>query len=130
MQVTGFNHLTINVTNLPVSLAFYRDILGLRVVHLGSKDAYLEWGSAWVCLIERSGLDRPAGKSLGPDHIAFHIEEEHFGGAVDKLRTNGVTIVREPVKRGAGWSVNFLDPDGTELELHTSTLRERMKVWK
>ncbi len=50
--------------------------------------------------------------------------------AVHVLQENEVRIVRGPVQRGQGWSINFLDPDGTQLELHTSTLEERMKVWK
>lgn len=27
-------------------------------------------------------------------------------------------------------TVNFLDPDGTELELHTGDLRGRVEVWR
>jgi len=67
---------------------------------------------------------------LGMDHIAFYISEEHFYDAVELLKKHQVPIVRGPIQRGVGMSVNFLDPDGTELELHTSTLEERMKVWK
>jgi hypothetical protein len=37
--------------------------------------------------------------------------------------------VRNPVERGGGMTVNFLDPDGTELELHTGDLRRRVEVW-
>jgi catechol 2,3-dioxygenase-like lactoylglutathione lyase family enzyme len=62
--------------------------------------------------------------------VAFFIDEQDFAEAVKKLKANDVTIVREPTRRGRGLSVNFLDPDGTQLELHTSTLAERMKVWK
>jgi hypothetical protein len=58
------------------------------------------------------------------------IDEQHFWEAVQQLKVNHVPIVREPTRRGRGFSVNFLDPDGTQLELHTSTLAERMKVWK
>lgn len=64
------------------------------------------------------------------DHVAFYIAEEDFNDAVDILQKHHVEIVRGPVQRGTGWSVNFLDPDGIQLELHTSTLDERMKVWR
>lgn len=129
MKVQGFSHVTINVKDLARSLRFYVDVLGMELVHRGRKDAYLEWGTAWICLQERPDMaeQRP---QIGVDHVAFFIDEQDFAEAVEQLKANNVTIVREPIRRGRGLSVNFLDPDGTQLELHTSTLAERMKVWK
>jgi catechol 2,3-dioxygenase-like lactoylglutathione lyase family enzyme len=129
MNVQGFSHVTINVKDLTRSLRFYVDVLGMELVHRGRKDAYLEWGSAWVCLQERPDMaeQRP---QIGVDHVAFLIDEQDFAEAVKQLKANNVAIVREPTRRGSGLSVNFLDPDGTQLELHTSTLAERMRVWK
>jgi catechol 2,3-dioxygenase-like lactoylglutathione lyase family enzyme len=129
MKVQGFSHVTINVSDLPRALRFYVDVLKMKLVHRGRKDAYLEWGSAWICLQERPDMaeQRP---QIGVDHVAFFIDEQDFAEAVEQLKANDVTIVREPIRRGRGLSINFLDPDGTQLELHTSTLAERMKVWK
>ena len=126
---SGFNHATIRVSDLERSLRFYRDLLGMKLVHRGNTDVYLEWGRAWVCLVQKDGLDR--GKdTYGIDHIAFSVSVEHFHKAVAELKKAGVPIVRGPVWRGGGWSVNFLDPDGTEIECFTGTLAERMKTWK
>lgn len=129
MKVRGFSHVTINVSDLKRALDFYTGILQMNLVHRGRRDAYLEWGSAWVCLQERPGLS-PQDPQVGVDHVAFYIDENDFGPAVERLREYNVRIVRGPLRRGVGWSVNFLDPDGTQLELHTSTLAERMSVWK
>jgi catechol-2,3-dioxygenase len=129
MNVQGFSHVTINVSNLSRALQFYIDILQMNLVHRGRKDAYLEWGNAWICLQERPEKVKQR-EQLGVDHVAFYINEKDFAKAVKHLQENNVEIVRGPIKRGLGWSVNFLDPDGTQLELHTSTLSERMKVWK
>lgn len=128
MFVEGFSHVTIAVSNLEKSLAFYVDTLGMQLVHRGDSDVYLEWGTAWVCLLERPGREVHVQR-LGVDHVAFYVPPQHFGSAVQFLKDHSVKIVRGPVQRGKGWSVNFLDPDGTELELHTSSLRERMTVW-
>ncbi|CAH0346016.1 Metallothiol transferase FosB [Bacillus sp. CECT 9360] len=68
--------------------------------------------------------------SLGVDHVAFFIDEAEFDQAARHLQNNGIRIIRGPEKRGIGSSVYFRDPDGTQLELHTSTLAERMTVWK
>lgn len=130
MQVQGFNHVTINVSDLKQSLHFYCDILGMVLRHKGETDAYLEWGDAWVCLIERRHCRPSEQKQLGTDHIAFYILQDDFHNAVETLKENQIKIVRAPIQRGTGWTVNFLDPDGTEFELHTATLDERMKVWK
>ncbi|WP_340033352.1 VOC family protein [Paenibacillus sp. FSL E2-0202] len=129
MQVEGFNHVTVNVSDLANSLNFYTGILGLQLVHRGKTDAYLEWGSAWICLLEKPDYMAIADKGVGVDHIAFSIAEEYFEEAVQGLLTQNVPIIRGPIKRGIGWTVNFLDPDGIQLELHTSNLRERMSVW-
>lgn len=63
------------------------------------------------------------------DHIAFSIAEADFEDAVQLLKKAEVPIVRGPLRRGEGWAVNFLDPDGTQMELHTSDLQQRMAVW-
>ena len=129
MQVTGFSHVTINVRDLPASLRFYVDLLGMTLVHRGEHDVYLEWGDAWVCLLERDALASQQ-PSYGVDHVAFRIAEASFDGAVAQLRAADVPIVRGPEQRGLGRSIYFLDPDGTQIELHTSTLAERMAVWR
>lgn len=129
MKVLGFSHLTLNVSNLERSLDFYCNSLNMRLRHEGKTDAYLEWGTAWICLIQRDNLGSLEQGSVGLDHVAFYISEEDFQEAVEQIKKLNITIVRGPVQRGRGWSINFLDPDGIELELHTSSLDERMKVW-
>ncbi|TLS38006.1 VOC family protein [Pseudalkalibacillus caeni] len=128
MKVKGFSHVTIRVSDLNRSLQFYQDCLEMKVVHKGRRDAYLEWGTAWICLVESDILKRTENQA-GVDHVAFYIEEENFEDAVNKLIARKVTVARMPVKRGQGMTFNFLDPDGTQLELHTGTLKSRMEVW-
>lgn len=129
MNIQGFNHATIRVSDLERSLSFYCGVLGMNLVHRGRKDVYLEWGSAWVCLIEQAGARRAEPDACCVDHLAFSIATDDFDKAVGRLRSCGVPIVRGPLLRGGGYSVNFLDPDGTELECFTGTLAERMKEW-
>lgn len=122
--------MTIRVKNLAKSLSFYQDILGMELVHRGRMDAYLSWGGAWICLIEVSPANEHEKNRVGIDHIAFSISENDFPDAIKRLKTHHVPIVREPVERGGGYSVQFLDPDETVLELFTGDLNKRMKVWK
>lgn len=130
MNVIGFSHVTIRVRNLQVALNFYVDLLGMKLRHRGNRDVYLEWGNAWVCLVERPEYKAASDQYFGIDHVAFYINEADFHHAAKMLRDHNVKIVRGPIERGNGWTINFLDPDGTELELHTATLQQRMKDWK
>jgi len=130
MKVTGFNHVTIRVKSLQKSLAFYQDLLGMTLVHLGRTDAYLSWGEAWVCLIEIQHAKEHDNNRVGIDHIAFSIDEQDFPETVNRLKRENVPMVREPVLRGGGYSVQFLDPDGIVIELFTGNLEKRMRNWK
>nr|WP_231877864.1 VOC family protein [Ferroacidibacillus organovorans] len=125
----GFSHVTLNVSDLERSLAFYVGTIGMKLVHRALQDAYLEWGKAWICLQERPMLPT-ARLQLGVDHVALYTPQDELQAAVDVLKSANVPIIRGPVERGGGWTVNFLDPDGTQLEFHSGTLGERMKVWK
>ncbi|WP_091740290.1 VOC family protein [Marininema mesophilum] len=129
MKVKGFNHITIRVSDLKASLDFYEGILQMDVAHRGRKDVYLEWGDAWICLIESEKVDSIVDKTVGIDHVAFSIADEDFDEAVHRLQSFGVHIIRGPEERGGGQVVNFLDPDHTQLELFTGTLEKRMKKW-
>jgi catechol 2,3-dioxygenase-like lactoylglutathione lyase family enzyme len=128
MKVRGFNHLTLNISSLDKSIHFYENILGCKLVHKGRIDCYLEWGDAWICLQERAEL-APLSHQIRVDHIAFSLGEDEFHKAVHRLQEFSVRIVRGPLKRGGGWTINFLDPDGIQLELHTASLQKRMAEW-
>ncbi|MFD1428373.1 VOC family protein [Kroppenstedtia sanguinis] len=129
MKVTGFNHVTIRVSDLQRSRKFYQGILGMELVHQGRRDVYLEGGTAWICLMEREGERMDASAGPGVDHVAFTIVDEDFDEAVERLRDHQVRIIRGPMERGGGRVLNFLDPDGTQLELYTGSLAGRMKNW-
>lgn len=129
LDVLGFNHLTLRVKQLAKSLPFYCDVLGMTLVHRGRTDVYLSWGDAWICLLEKPE-EAGSPQGLGMDHVAFSISEEAFFAAVNTLREKRVPLVREPIERGGGWSVQFTDPDGLVLELFTGDLQKRMKQWK
>ncbi|EIT85996.1 glutathione transferase fosA [Fictibacillus macauensis ZFHKF-1] len=122
--------MTLTVSDLSRSVAFYVDVLGAKLIHQGNTDVYLEWGSVWLCLLQKANTAPLPKRSVGLDHLAFTVTEDGFHKAVTILKAKNVPIVREPVERGGGRSINFLDPDGIQLELHTGSLAKRMSVWK
>ncbi|HJP14932.1 MAG: VOC family protein [Nitrospinota bacterium] len=139
MKITGVHHSTIGVSDLECSLAFYRDLLGLRKVRVweeadaqldlivGLEDArlriaHLDTGAGVVELIEYA---HPKGRpispefrqcDIGPTHLAFLVED--IEALHDKLRGAGVRFSSPPQERPNGWKATyFFDPDGTTLEL-------------
>lgn len=129
MNIRGFNHLTLRISSLQESLSFYTKILGMKLVHLGRTDAYLEWGDAWICLLEKPE-DPRRSPSIGMDHVAFTVDEAGFQEAITTLERHNVPFVRPPIARGGGLSLQFLDPNGIIIELTNDSLAKRMKTWK
>ena len=121
MRVTGINHITLAVSDVERSLAFYRDMLGFKVRGIWTTGAYLEAGPLWLCL----SLDEKSRSAPHPDysHIAFSTEEADYAGLSARL-ADACRIWKEDKSEGA--SVYFLDPDGHKLELHMGTLQSRL----
>jgi catechol 2,3-dioxygenase-like lactoylglutathione lyase family enzyme len=126
-ETGGLNHVTIYVRDLKRSMEFYTEILRMKIVHEGDGYAYLESGTTWFCISQKP-FEKGKYEQIGVNHISLTVAPEDFDKAVAHLRENHVPIVREPVIRGIGKTVNFLDPDGLQWEFHTSNLAERMTV--
>ncbi len=107
------------VKDVKRSVAFYRDILGLKV-----------------------GFESPEWTQLSANNIdlGLHPESEHLkvqpGGcqigffvqdvqkAAADLKKKGVRFVMEPSKRDFGWLAVFSDPDGYHIQLAPATTYE------
>lgn len=122
MTVRGLNHITLAVSDLDRSLAFYLTGLGLTLAKRWDTGAYLEAGSLWLCLSH----DPETRTDPHPDytHIAFDVSAEDFDAAVAQVRSASGRSWRE--NRSEGDSYYFLDPDGHKLELHVGTLASRL----
>ncbi|EJN36385.1 fosfomycin resistance glutathione transferase [Pseudomonas sp. GM80] len=121
-MLTGLNHLTLAVSDLQRSLAFYRDVLQLRVEATWDAGAYLSLPGLWLCL----SLDPLRKSEPGADytHYAFSLESADFASFVRRLKAVNVKAWRD--NRSEGASFYFLDPDGHKLELHVGDLASRL----
>lgn len=115
------DHVVIAVSDFIRSNAFYRDVIGARIVEVEGRVAYR---------IEDQQLSvhgpgvRPAMLARipvvpGGSDLCFEWPGP-IGRAIEHLRRHGVPIEAGPMTRGgakgAGTSVYFRDPDGTLLE--------------
>jgi catechol 2,3-dioxygenase-like lactoylglutathione lyase family enzyme len=121
-MITGINHVTLAVSNLARSFAFYVDIVGLSPAARWARGAYLEAGDHWIC------LTADPRTRVGPlpeySHLALSISREAFAAKADLLTQQGVVIWKDNSSEGD--SLYFLDPDGHKLELHVGDLATRL----
>lgn len=122
-MITGLNHLTLAVSDLPRSLKFYQDVLGMTCVSTQGSGAYLCAGDLWLCL----SLDQAAATATREDytHVAFSIDADAFADFETRLSQHDVPIWQS--NRSEGLSIYFLDPDGHKLEVHVGDLSSRLR---
>ncbi|RON55117.1 fosfomycin resistance glutathione transferase [Pseudomonas frederiksbergensis] len=123
-MLTGLNHLTLAVTDLNRSVAFYQNLLQLRLDATWNTGAYLSLPGLWLCL----SLDplRQSEPVADYTHYAFTVSAADFAVFVEKLRSAKVQEWRD--NRSEGASFYFLDPDGHKLEVHVGDLASRLKA--
>ncbi|MHC8298362.1 fosfomycin resistance glutathione transferase [Pseudomonas sp. ZS1P83] len=121
-MLTGLNHLTLAVTDLNPSVAFYQDLLQLRLEASWDTGAYLSLSGLWLCLsVDPLRSSKPAADYT---HYAFTVSAADFPLFVERLQSANVQEWRD--NRSEGASFYFLDPDGHKLEAHIGDLASRL----
>ncbi|MEB0048204.1 MULTISPECIES: fosfomycin resistance glutathione transferase [unclassified Pseudomonas] len=121
-MLTGFNHLTLAVTDMNRSVAFYKDLLQLSLDATWDSGAYLSLPGLWLCL----SLDTQRTSRPDYTHYAFSISAADLPGFVERLQAANVRAWRD--NRSEGASFYFLDPDGHKLEAHVGDRISRLEA--
>jgi methylmalonyl-CoA/ethylmalonyl-CoA epimerase len=123
-------HIGIATPNIEDALAFWRDALGLEVVHTeevaeqGVRVAMLPVGEQRVELLEPTRPDSPVAKFIekrgaGIHHVAVRVEDVR--AALARLKAQGARLIDEVPRKGAdNCLVAFVHPSasgGVLLEL-------------
>ena len=111
--IQDIGHLILPVDDMPKALAFYRDLLGFRVVGKGSP--------VWTVIEAQGGqvtlwsTDKLAKVSYGPEGedtpFEFHVED--FEKAADLLESKNIRVKRFSISTGIVW-----DPFGNAFRVH------------
>lgn len=144
MQVGPVYHTGFTVSDIERSLAFYRDVLGLKLVKRQTGAApYLATVTGFEGVrLEIAHLQPAAGGSMlellqyvshpapatdratnrpGNGHVCFKVDD--LRAACAELRRRGVALVSEPTEitagaHAGGRAVYLRDPDGFTVELY------------
>jgi catechol 2,3-dioxygenase-like lactoylglutathione lyase family enzyme len=118
------------VDDLDRATAFYRDVMGLRVLDSGPRLVAMDAGHASILLLFKRGATL-AGADLGaegripphdgggPVHLAFAIRAEELPGWERHLQDHGIEIESSTRWARGGTSLYFRDPDGHSVEVAT-----------
>ena len=117
MAVSGMNHFTILTDDVPRTVAFYSQLLGLRDgprPDLGFPGAWLYAENAAILHVV-GGKAREELRAGVIDHMAFTAK-----GLSDTLATLAARGIQHSCRQQAGtglWQVFFFDPNGARVEL-------------
>jgi catechol 2,3-dioxygenase-like lactoylglutathione lyase family enzyme len=111
--------VTIGVSDLQKSLAFYSEVLGLPNEGIQGDVVFFKLNGTWLSLYERKNLAVDAGVGVEQlqgagitlaHNVATMQEVDEVFAALEKA---GVKITQQPVKKEwGGYSGYFSDPDG------------------
>jgi catechol 2,3-dioxygenase-like lactoylglutathione lyase family enzyme len=130
MRLTGLHHLTAICTDLDRTTAFYRDLLGLKLVREGASDDDPDARHFWfstgdgqpgtlISFLEYPQLEQGVVGRGTVQHFALAVdsavEQEAWR---DYLRARGVDAT-DVFERGGFRSIYLRDPDGNIVEIAT-----------
>jgi len=130
MRIAGLHHITLLCADVERSLAFYRNVLGLRLVkqtvndddqnarHFIFGDEEGRTGTLITCL-EYPDLDEGTVGRGSTHHFALAVEsEEELAACRDYLVSRGIAAT-EVMDRTDFKSIYLRDPDGHIVEIAT-----------
>ncbi|HEX2226325.1 MAG TPA: VOC family protein [Candidatus Binatia bacterium] len=123
MRLTAPDYVILIVQDLDRSLAFYTEVLGLKLGHRSGEYAQLDTGGTRLALYTRSAMAKTLAMSLeAPEanapgfEIGFKVDD--VDAAVSELVARGAWPAVAPTDRFWGQRTAYVrDPDGHLIEL-------------
>ncbi|MFQ5913178.1 MAG: VOC family protein [Nitrospinota bacterium] len=123
-----YDHVAFATTDLDLSIAFYRDVMGFEFsnrYHLedGREQAVFHIGEGVLVLFHHKDgryVEKVRKPRSGVHHLAFGMDAAQYDAVVGRCEAKGVEIQRQHVNSGAkgeGYATYFYDPDGNEIEI-------------
>ena len=108
------DHIRLEVSNMQASVAFYRDMIGLRPRSLTKDFSVLDAANVGIFLSANPwGWVTPRGKGERAGWGMYpHFEVANVEALAARLKAAGYQIVQEPQKHDFGTEAFVADPDG------------------
>ena len=123
LEISGFSHVAIRVTDLPRARRFYVDLLGLPVALELEGVVLVKVGNGLGIRGDAAGAkpgDRFDPHRVGLDHLSFAVDTvellDRMKRDLDAARIPNDGIHDEPALNAKG--LVFYDPDGIAVELY------------
>ncbi len=126
--LNGVLETSLYVSDLDRAIAFYRDVLGLRLMveFEAKRGAAMQVGTGVLLLFRTEetlkGGEFPSHGARGPGHVAFEVEPEELPPWRKRLAERGIPIEKELAFGPNLPSIYFRDPDGNSLELAVASI--------
>jgi predicted enzyme related to lactoylglutathione lyase len=117
MKYQGFAWAGLYVENMEASIAFYRDVLGLRLTNNGGSWAHFDAGNGAMLELFTGGTARPAPKEPDKQPLILGLRVEDFDAAYAELTQKGVRFIGEIGQYNETRWAHFSDPEGNRLEI-------------
>lgn len=117
--IKGLDHWAILTNDEEKCIAFYQDILGLKVGPRPKLTFKGTWFYAGDYPIVHVISDREfkAGQTGAFDHIAFAMDGSHID-MEDQLNAHGIPFKSRLIERTGVYQISCSDPDGCGIELN------------
>jgi catechol 2,3-dioxygenase-like lactoylglutathione lyase family enzyme len=117
MKYQGIIWAGLLVADLEGAVAFYGDVLGLRLLEADDGCALFDAGRGALFELWPAGQAAPSPKTPERQSLRIAFRVEDLDAAVSELTARGVRFFGEVGEyRGQRW-INFADPEGNRLEL-------------
>ena len=123
--ITGFHHLSLTVTDLDASAAWYREVFGLQQIMEETHDdgralVFMRPDTAVFIGLHAHGANDGGSfneSSTGLDHISFSVGSRDDLVEWEKILRNRGAVVSPISDQPWGSVLVFRDPDNIQLEL-------------
>jgi len=120
MDITGFDHIVLSCHSVPDTIAFYRDVLGLRTGEERPGKWAIWFGDNKISLQDEANKPPMAIKTLPGTGNFCVLTETPVDEITEELVAAGVEILARGERQGAIGtidSVYFRDPEGNLVEI-------------
>jgi len=116
MQYQGFIWIGLTVEDLPASVVFYRDVLGLPLLSQGEDWAHFDAGGGGLFELSSGGKAEAQPKTEAQQPLVVGLRVKDMDGAMVELQAKGIRFTEIGQYETTRWA-HFSDPEGNQLEI-------------